>query len=83
MKRALSASRLVTLTGVGGVAKSRLAVHVARELRRAFPDGTWLVELAAMHDLALVPRAAAAALGLLDSSAHEPEASLTSLTPAR
>jgi len=43
VKRALSASRLVTLTGVGGVGKSRLAVHVAYELRRAFPDCIWLV----------------------------------------
>ena len=77
MKRALSASRLVTLIGVGGVGKSRLAVHVAYELRRAFPEGIWLVELAAVHDPALVPRAAAAALGLLETSAREPEASLT------
>ena len=76
VKRALSASRLVTLTGVGGVGKSRLAVHVAYELRRAFPDGIWLVELAAVHDPALVPRAAAAALGLLETAAREPEASL-------
>jgi predicted ATPase/DNA-binding CsgD family transcriptional regulator len=77
VKRALSTSRLVTLTGVGGVGKSRLALRVAYELRRAFPDGIWLVELAAVHDAALVPRAAAAALGLLGTSAREPEASLT------
>jgi predicted ATPase/DNA-binding CsgD family transcriptional regulator len=77
VKRALSASRLVTLTGPGGVGKSRLAVRVAHELRRAFPEGTWLVELATVHEAALVPRATAAALGLLESSAREPEASLT------
>jgi predicted ATPase/DNA-binding CsgD family transcriptional regulator len=76
VKRALSASRLVTLIGVGGVGKSRLALRVAHELRRAFPAGTWLVELAAVTDPALVPRAAAAALGLLETSAREPEASL-------
>jgi predicted ATPase/DNA-binding CsgD family transcriptional regulator len=76
VKQALSASRLVTLTGVGGVGKSRLALRVAHEFRRAFPDGTWLVELAAVHDPAQVPRAAAAALGLLETSAREPEASL-------
>jgi predicted ATPase len=77
VKRALSASRLVTLTGVGGLGKSRLAVHVAYELRRAFPEGIWLVELAAVHDAVLVPRAAAATLGLLETSAREPEATLT------
>jgi non-specific serine/threonine protein kinase len=46
VKRLLSTSRLVTLTGVAGVGKSRLATRVARDLRRAFPDGVWLVELA-------------------------------------
>ena len=78
VKLALSASRLVTLTGPGGVGKSRLAVHVARDLRRAFPDGICFVELAAVQDPALVPRAVAAALGLLETSAREPEDSLAS-----
>ena len=56
VKRTLSESRLVTLLGVGGVGRSTLALHVAYEPRRAFPDGIWLVELAAVHDPALVPR---------------------------
>src|SRR4051812_24992905 len=46
VKRLLSDARMVTLTGVGGVGKSRLAVRVAADLRRAFGDGIWLVELA-------------------------------------
>ncbi|QIZ37971.1 LuxR C-terminal-related transcriptional regulator [Saccharopolyspora sp. ASAGF58] len=39
-------SRLVTLTGIGGAGKTRLAISVARGLRRSFDDGAWLVELA-------------------------------------
>ena len=56
--------RLVTLTGVGGVGKTRLAVEVAAELVPEFGDGVWLVELAAVGDPAAVPDAVAAALGI-------------------
>ncbi|WP_158849590.1 ATP-binding protein [Saccharothrix deserti] len=72
VKRVLSAARLVTLTGVGGVGKSRLAVQVGRAVRRAFPDGVWLVELATLGDPALVEQAVAAALGLRDHSRRDP-----------
>ena len=60
----MRAHRLVTLTGVGGVGKTRLALQVAAELAGEFPDGVWLVELAAVGDPAAVPDAVAAVLGI-------------------
>src|SRR5262249_27573080 len=49
-----------------GVGKTRLALRVAERCRGSFPDGVWLVELAALDDPALVPAALAAALGLTE-----------------
>ena len=63
LRAQLPSCRLVTLTGVGGVGKTRLAVRVAGELTRAFPDGVWLIEFAALHDPELVPVMVAAVLG--------------------
>lgn len=60
----LEAARLVTLTGAGGVGKSRLAVHAATALLDKFGDGVWLVELAALTDPALVPKAVASVLNV-------------------
>ncbi|HEU4911433.1 MAG TPA: LuxR C-terminal-related transcriptional regulator [Actinomycetes bacterium] len=58
------ANPLVTLSGVGGVGKTRLALAVAAELAAEFPDGVWLVELAPVGDPASVPMAIATALGI-------------------
>ncbi|MFY9768303.1 MAG: AAA family ATPase, partial [Mycobacterium sp.] len=61
---AVKAHRLVTLTGVGGVGKTRLALEVAARLADEFPDGVWFFELAAVTDPAAVPDAVAAVLGI-------------------
>lgn len=58
------AERLVTLTGVGGVGKTRLAIEVGAELATEFGDGVWLVELAGVTDPEAVPAALAAVLGV-------------------
>ncbi|RQP23169.1 ATP-binding protein [Piscinibacter terrae] len=56
--------RLVTLVGAGGIGKTRLAQAVAHKLRDQYPDGTWVVELAALSDPALVPATVARVLGI-------------------
>ncbi|MFI7504424.1 ATP-binding protein [Streptomyces sp. NPDC049687] len=64
----LARARLVTLTGPGGVGKTRLAGRIAARVERAFPDGVRFVSLSGVHDPALVPLAVAGALGLHDYS---------------
>jgi predicted ATPase len=64
VKGALHEHRLVTLTGVGGVGKTRLASEVASHLADEFPDGVWFFELAAVADPGAVPDAVAAVLGI-------------------
>jgi predicted ATPase/DNA-binding CsgD family transcriptional regulator len=66
INRLLSVSRLVTLTGVGGVGKTRLALHVAFQRRRAFADGAWWVELADVRSADLLVVTAMRAVGLAD-----------------
>ncbi|BCN67051.1 ATP-binding protein [Prescottella equi] len=68
-RRALGASRLVTLTGIGGVGKTRLALRVAADSQRSFADGVWLVEFGERRDPQLVAESVAAALGLREQSA--------------
>ncbi|MFL5806163.1 MAG: AfsR/SARP family transcriptional regulator [Roseiflexaceae bacterium] len=60
--RLLSRTRLLTLTGAGGCGKTRLALTVASEVAPTYPDGVWLVELAALANGSLVPQAVAAVL---------------------
>jgi len=65
VQAAVKAHRLVTLTGVGGVGKTRLALEVAARLADEFPDGVWFFDLAAVADPAAVPDAVAAVLGII------------------
>jgi predicted ATPase/DNA-binding CsgD family transcriptional regulator len=76
IRRLLAESRLVTLTGVGGVGKTRLALRAAAGLARAFRDGVWLVQLDQLRDEALVGQAVAGVLGLQDRAGFSPEAAL-------
>src|SRR6516225_7789348 len=64
LQAAVKSHRLVTLTGVGGVGKTRLALEVAARLADEYPDGVWFFELAAVTDPLAVPDAVAAALGI-------------------
>jgi len=80
-KRALAKSRLVTLTGVGGVGKTRVAERVARDRRRAYPHGVWLVELAELRDPALLTQTVLTELGVRGpSSGDGPDALIDSLS---
>ncbi|WP_322734544.1 ATP-binding protein [Streptomyces ferrugineus] len=66
IRRLLGAARLLTLTGPGGIGKTRLALEAAAVAGDTFPDGVWLVDLAPVLDPKAVVGAAAAALGVRD-----------------
>jgi len=67
-------SRLVTVTGIGGVGKTRTALRAAESARARFPHGVWLVDLSGLQDPDLLPHTVAHALGVADQSARrQPE----------
>jgi len=68
VKRLMTTTRLLTLTGSGGVGKTRLALSAAADVARGFPDGVWFAPLAPIQDPLLVPQAVFAALGVQDRS---------------
>jgi len=73
---ALAVARVVTLTGVGGVGKTRLALQVAAEVLPRFREGAWLCELAAVRDPAGVVGALAAVFGVTVRAGQSLEESL-------
>ncbi|MET8545995.1 regulator, partial [Kitasatospora sp. NPDC004799] len=68
----LASARLVTVTGPGGVGKSRLALRAAARAADDFPDGTWLVDVAPVQDPLLLGHAVLEALRLTDGTARPP-----------
>ncbi|MFJ6938595.1 ATP-binding protein [Streptomyces sp. NPDC101132] len=68
--------RLITLTGVGGVGKSRLALRAVRDARGAYPDGVWWVELSPLRDPGLLSATVAHAFGLTEHSGRTPDEDL-------
>lgn len=70
--------RLVTLTGPGGVGKTRLALQVAQAISEHFPDGAAFASLADVHDPALIPSTVILALGMSDGDAQPPVIRLVS-----
>jgi len=66
----LRAARLVTVTGPGGVGKTRIALRAAAQLAGEFAGGAWLVELSGLRDPELLPDTVASCLGLAGTEAH-------------
>jgi predicted ATPase/DNA-binding CsgD family transcriptional regulator len=72
IKAIFANTRLLTLVGPGGVGKTRLALHVAADLRRTVRDGVWFVELAGLEDPHLVAKTVITSLGVADNSGQWP-----------
>ena len=68
VKRLLACNRLVTLVGIGGVGKTRVALQVAAELIKRYPDGVWVIELGSISDAELVPTCVAQVLGIQEKA---------------
>jgi predicted ATPase/DNA-binding CsgD family transcriptional regulator len=83
IRRLLPAARALTLTGPGGIGKSRLALHAAHKLGRHFRDGVWLVELAGLDTPTIVPDAVAQALGVHEQPDRTVEETLLTYLQAR
>jgi predicted ATPase/class 3 adenylate cyclase len=67
VRELLGRARLVTLSGMGGLGKTRLALEIAVAVLDEYPDGVWFVELTQLADALLVPQAVASALGVKET----------------
>ena len=83
VRRIIADNRLVTLTGAGGVGKTRLAVQVADQMDGEFADGVWYVDLAPVTDPDIVPVTVARALGLPDQAGRSTMDTLTRVVAGR
>jgi predicted ATPase/class 3 adenylate cyclase/DNA-binding CsgD family transcriptional regulator len=83
VRRAVSENRLVTLTGAGGVGKTRLAMQVAAQMHGYFGDGVWHVDLAPITEPEVVPVAVTRALGLPDQAGRSTMDTLTRVIAGR
>jgi len=72
IRRLLQRARLLTVTGPGGCGKTRLVVEAAGEVVHRYPDGVWFVDLGAVSDPVVVPRAVAGSLGIAEREGVDP-----------
>lgn len=79
----LKRSRLVTVTGTGGVGKTALAIHAAYQQSADYPDGVWLVELGELRDGSLLVEFVAATVGIRDEASRPPIERLVDLFSER
>ncbi|MEW1845940.1 ATPase [Nonomuraea angiospora] len=77
LKRHLGESRLVTVTGIGGVGKSRTVLRLAHLVRSQYPDGVWFADLGRLQDAGMVKHTIASALGIADQSSRAESESLS------
>ncbi|WP_283138018.1 ATP-binding protein [Rhizohabitans arisaemae] len=83
IKRAVRTSRMVTVTGIGGVGKTRIALRAAREIRSRFPDGVWVVDLSRLQTPDLLAHSVAATLGIVDNTPRPAEEVLAAYLTGR